>query len=538
MPVSTLLEAPPRRRPTSHRRRRRRPWWRTPAIVVVVLSMGAAVAWRGGLLDPVFERRAGASTPAPTAFPIHAPAAIPSPPGLASPPPTARPLPLAPGPINTAFPGLTTFRGNATRDWYGKGPMPKHPEVLWRYPASGGMCASSTDNHGTRTWCGTGWTGQPNVIASNKGRGLELRFGAYDDHYHFLDGRTGQPVRPDLVTGDLAKGSATSDPDGYPLYYGGSRDNLLRVMALDRPAPTVLWSLDANANPNRVWNDDWDGAPLVIGDYLLEGGENSWFYVIRLHRHYDKHHLVQVRPVVVMQVPGYDDQLLRDIGDTDVSIENSVAFDPRTGVVYFSNSGGLVQGWDVSDVLKGGSKYRRVFRFWDGDLLPGHRLRHVHRGWCRRDRRWDGGGALDHRPPRPHVDVAGAGGPPAPGWRLRRRVARLRHLEATVHAEGAVEGAARRVHRIDAGGVEGDDLGREPRRCDVWHRRLTRRIGCVVRHSRARSFSHAWLLPSGVPPARSPWAARAPGRGRRGDSCGWSAMTVWATATTWPATSR
>ena len=33
-------------------------------------------------------------------------------------------------------------------------------------------------------------------------------------------------MRPDLVTGDLAKGSATSDPDGYPLYYAGSRDNL------------------------------------------------------------------------------------------------------------------------------------------------------------------------------------------------------------------------------------------------------------------------------------------------------------------------
>ena len=43
------------------------------------------------------------------------------------------------------------------------------------------------------------------------------------------------------MTGDLAKGSATSDPDGYPLYYAGSRDNYLRVVALDRPTPTVLW---------------------------------------------------------------------------------------------------------------------------------------------------------------------------------------------------------------------------------------------------------------------------------------------------------
>jgi len=53
----------------------------------------------------------------------------------------------------------------------------------------------------------------------------------------------------------------------------------LRVIALDRAEPTVLWSLDSTTTvPNPVWNNDWDGAPLVIGDYLLEGGENSWFY--------------------------------------------------------------------------------------------------------------------------------------------------------------------------------------------------------------------------------------------------------------------
>jgi hypothetical protein len=43
---------------------------------------------------------------------------------------------------------------------------------------------------------------------------IEIRIGAYDDHYHFLNGKTGTPLRPDLVTGDLAKGSATSDSEG------------------------------------------------------------------------------------------------------------------------------------------------------------------------------------------------------------------------------------------------------------------------------------------------------------------------------------
>jgi len=227
------------------------------------------------------------------------------------------------------------------------------------------MCGMSKVEGKAKKWCGTGWTGQPNVIQKKGGR-VEVREGAYDFRYHFLDGKTGLPVRPDLLTGDLAKGSATSDPVGYPLYYGGSRDNLLRVIALDRPEPTVLWSLDSVTSVSDPrWNSDWDGAPLVVGDYLLEGGENSWFYVVKLNRHYDDRGLVQVRPKVVMKVPGWDDQLLRDIPDGDISIENSVAF--RTGVVYFANSGGLVQGWDISDVLRGGTKYRRVFRFWDGD---------------------------------------------------------------------------------------------------------------------------------------------------------------------------
>ncbi len=45
----------------------------------------------------------------------------------------------APAPINTAFAGLTTFRGNATRDYYGEGPLPRNPAVLWRFPATGGV---------------------------------------------------------------------------------------------------------------------------------------------------------------------------------------------------------------------------------------------------------------------------------------------------------------------------------------------------------------------------------------------------------------
>jgi PQQ-like domain len=299
---------------------------------------------------------------------VSRPASSPTIPATLSPSPSSRPSPdllPAPGPVDPRHPGLTTFRGNLTRSYYGEGPIPRHPVIEWRYPASGSLCRRSADIAGTRVWCGTGWTGQPNVIPIRKG-GVEVREGAYDGNYHFLDGRTGTPVRPDLVTGDLAKGSATSDPNGYPLYYAGSRDGLFRIVALDRPAPTVLWTLNADTSvPNPTWNDDWDGAALIVGDYLLEAGENSWFYVVRLHRGYDSHGKVTVDPKIVMRVPGFDQRLIDAIGDTDVSIEGSVAF--AHGVAYFANSGGLVEGWDISKILRGGTKYERVFRFWNGD---------------------------------------------------------------------------------------------------------------------------------------------------------------------------
>ncbi len=83
------------------------------------------------------------------------------------------------------------------------------------------------------------------------------------------------------------KPGAASVSAGQPGSSDGVRSpchNLLRVVDLDRRKPTVLWSLNSMTSvPHPVWNNDWDGDPLQIGDYLLEGGENSWFYVIRLH---------------------------------------------------------------------------------------------------------------------------------------------------------------------------------------------------------------------------------------------------------------
>ena len=290
-----------------------------------------------------------------------------------APPTTPAPLALYDGwvdpqsvgrPWGTTVAGMLTFRGNPTRSFFGVGPVPRtEPQVLWRFPAAGGLCSESSSRGETKTWCGTGWTGQANLWERADGS-TWLLFGSYDSAFHFLDADNGQRTLPDVETGDINKGSATLDADGFPLYYAGSRDNQLRIIALDRPAPEVLWSLGHDDLAAPVWNSDWDGAPLVVGDYLFEGGENSYFHVVKLNRNYGTDGLVTVDPEVVFHAPGFDDELLSAIGDREVSIESSVTI---TGnVVYFANSGGLVSGYDISG-LAAGRDPERVFRYWMGD---------------------------------------------------------------------------------------------------------------------------------------------------------------------------
>ena len=259
-------------------------------------------------------------------------------------------------------PGLLTFRGNPTRTYYGRGPVPSgEPDTAWRFPEDGPMCSLSTVGDETSRWCGSGWTGQPAVFERD---GLTwVVVGAYSRNVHFLDADTGERLLPDFETGDIIKGSVTVDPDGYPLVYIGSRDDKYRVISFDTGVPTELWALNArDVSPVR-WNDDWDGAGLVLDDYLIVGGENSHLHIVKLNRGYEIDGLVTVSPELVFNAPGWDDQLLRD-ADGNVSIENSVAV--SGDVVYFANSGGLVQGWDIGG-LADGEQPERVFRFWTGD---------------------------------------------------------------------------------------------------------------------------------------------------------------------------
>lgn len=256
--------------------------------------------------------------------------------------------------------GLTMFRGNPTRTFFGTGPVPTtEPDRLWRYPSEP-MAGLSPVGSEEKWWYGTGWTGQPLVHETEDGT-TELIFGAYDKQIHFLDALTGAQLRTPFHMGDIIKGTVTLDPDGYPLLYAGSRDPRFRILALDDDEVREVWSLHAKA-VEGMWNDDWDSNPVVVDDMLYVGGENSWWFAIKLNRGYDDEGMVTVAPEVVYQMPAWTDELY-DLLGRQHSVENSTAIFEQNA--YFATSGGRVVGVDVSDVENGNAEV--FFDWWMGD---------------------------------------------------------------------------------------------------------------------------------------------------------------------------
>ena len=95
-------------------------------------------------------------------------------------------------PLNTAFKGMTCFRGNAQRNYYGEGPVPQGVlRVLWRAPIGADRLAPQ--------WNGTGWTGQPLAVqwpdSTRKwmnfhhppGPATEIIVGGMDSQVHFYE---------------------------------------------------------------------------------------------------------------------------------------------------------------------------------------------------------------------------------------------------------------------------------------------------------------------------------------------------------------
>ncbi len=346
-----------------------------PFVLAAVLVLWGAIALaRTGeppddailAADPGPDGSSPAAEPSsPTSPPPSSPTSPPPSPGptpLPTPEPTPETWPDLAGGVNAPWgevEGLTMFRGNPTRTWYGTGPIPAELEVQWTFPDEP-MCGNSPVFGEDKVWCGTGWTGQP-VVWERPDGVTEVIVGAYDKAIHFLDAETGERTRDDFDMGDIIKGSVSLDPDGWPLLYAGSRDEDWRIIALDRDEPEELWSLSADAVPG-MWNDDWDSNPVVVDGVVYVGGENSWWFAIELGRELDDDGLVTVDPDIVFDMPAFTDELVAEVGRQQ-SVENSTAvFEDRA---YFANSAGRVVGVDIADLPDGDAEV--VLDFWMGD---------------------------------------------------------------------------------------------------------------------------------------------------------------------------
>ncbi|MCH8985377.1 MAG: PQQ-binding-like beta-propeller repeat protein [Acidobacteria bacterium] len=251
------------------------------------------------------------------------------------------------------------FRGNPTRTFYGTGPVATDPEPLWRYPDNP-MCGFSAVGGEDKYWCGTGWTGQP-VIWERPDGITELIFGAYDKQVHFVNAADGTPTRNPFLIGDIIKGSVVLDPDGYALLYVGSRADRYSIIALDREDPVEIWSLASNSVKGK-WNNDWDSSPIIIDDYLLEGGENSWWFAVKLNRSVGDDGLVAIDPEIAFSMPVWTDELVAKVGSQH-SIESSTVM--SGGVAYVGTGAGRIIGIDIPSIAMGDPEL--VFDFWVGD---------------------------------------------------------------------------------------------------------------------------------------------------------------------------
>ena len=309
--------------------------------------------------DPVVQPTVPAL---PTTVPVALPTQVPTPAPTPTPAFAGWVDPQTIGQNVGTTPGLLTFRGNPSRTFYGMGPVPMNPQAQWRFGSGKELCSFSTVGQETTEWCGTGWTGQPAVFDYDERRWVVV--GSFAPAVHFLDAATGQRIIADFGVGDLIKGSVTIDPDGFPLVYFGSRDGYYRIVAFDGESPREVWRLGANDVEPTLWNDDWDGPGVVVDDYLFVGGENSNLHIVQLNRTFDAAGRVSVDPQLVFHAPGWDDELLRVLPDSNVSIETAITIVGDT--LWFANGGGLVQAWDISGV-KQGIEPERIFRFWAGD---------------------------------------------------------------------------------------------------------------------------------------------------------------------------
>jgi hypothetical protein len=282
-------------------------------------------------------------------------AAIPTPPTAVESTPEESPAEEARAyghPINVTVAGVTCFRGNPERNYYGDElghgtSEVKAYEIKWR--------SRIGENPGGH-WAGVGWTGQPLIIEwtadtrrhmnflRQPGPEAEVIVGGLDGQVHFFDAATGQPSRRPLAMPGRypIKGTVSLDPRGYPLLYVGCGLNSgpapgFRIYSLlDFRELLYLPGYD-KAAPRR-WPAS-DSNPLVLDDVLYFPAENGLFYKVKLNADWDAAAgLLKIQPAVERQAV------------TPAGVESSMAV--WNGFGYFGDNAGAVWRIDLNDIRR------------------------------------------------------------------------------------------------------------------------------------------------------------------------------------------
>jgi outer membrane protein assembly factor BamB len=236
-------------------------------------------------------------------------------------------------PVTTPFPyvgddvALLTFRGNRARTFYGIGGVPSNPHVAWR-SSVGPSCGSETEP------CTSGWTAQP-VVFDWRGSTVVVIGGA-DGAVHFIDGADGSPVMQPFSVGAPVSGTATVDPEGFPIVYVGSDDGILHALAFDGTSVEEVWRFDRASG-----SGPWVSSPLVVAGLLVTTTPDGHLVVVRLDRKAGPEGEATLDVEIIL-----DEQ----IGGGNAPGPGSVALVGRTA--YLSSGDGRVQGWDLGPVAE------------------------------------------------------------------------------------------------------------------------------------------------------------------------------------------
>ena len=341
-------------------------------VVGLMVAIAGGVAWAVGAVRAVTTERPAAEAPkTATETPGPSSGATQAPPSATE--PTA---PVVPGlPVDEGD-GVKvgTYLGNASRTFYGIGPVPEKLKVIWKNRIGTGQTAGTKSVKGTTNWSGTGWTGQATIIR-DAGK-LNLVIGGFDHGLRRIDAATGKTIwRYEFP--DVIKGTNTIwiDPNAKTAatrirVIAGSRRGFGLSMASPLIAPVrcvsfatgkELWRLPVRHT--QSYSRDADASAIIRDGFVYQGVESADFYKLDPN----KTKALTLGGKTFRQPIVHASALLYEKGDP-AAHRGNVVFEASPcmigDVIYAAAGSGRVYGMRVSDL-------KEVWQYRTGSDLDG-----------------------------------------------------------------------------------------------------------------------------------------------------------------------